>query len=69
MSNYEIDGPPRRSTECVSTNDIQANDAETICKNKMCGQNPSVLVLIHSTKLLRNEEGIKEFYDDNIKLF
>lgn len=54
MSNYEIDGPLLRGMECVSTNDIHINDAETICKNKMCGQKPSVQVLIHSTKLLRN---------------
>lgn len=65
MSNYEIDGPPLRSMECVSTNDIHINDAETICKNKMCEQNSSVLVLIHSTKLLRNKGDIKLFYDDN----
>lgn len=68
MSNYEIDGALVRGTECVSTNDIHINDAETICKNKMCGQNPSVLVLNHSIKLPRNERHIKQFYDDNILL-
>lgn len=68
MSNYEIDGPPLRSTECVSTNDIHTNDDETICKNKMCGQNLSVLVLNYSTKLISNEEDIKQFYDENTTL-
>lgn len=65
MSNYEIDGPPLCGTGCISTKDIHVNDAETICKNKMCEQNPSALDLIHSTNLLRNEADIKQFSYDN----
>lgn len=65
MSKYVIDGALLRSMECVSTNDKRTNDAETICKNKMWRQNPSVLVLIifSNSRLLRNEKNIKQFYD------